>query len=215
MTEVDLDFTKIMILVFFCKVVLRWVFFFTLKENGQIYYDPSEEMARTANYRAPELIRFSYENEFPVYNNANANANLNLPHNFHINPSQGSLLQSEIMKDEELNTQFSFEQDQYFLPVGPNYFIKNPTEKQKQEFIKKEFTKDELVCKVCYTKESNTIINACGHGGMCSDCAKNVVKNFKKCMMCRTVIDQVLVVEISKETPGQVKVTEVIKIETK
>jgi len=45
----------------------------------------------------------------------------------------------------------------------------------------KSFTPQEKICKICYTQDSNTIVNVCGHGGMCSDCAKDILKKMGSC----------------------------------
>jgi len=79
------------------------------------------------------------------------------------------------------------------LPRSDNYFIKNPTPEQIKEYGKKEksFTPEEKICKICYTTDSNTIVNNCGHGGMCSDCARDIVKKMGTCPLCRKPIDKV------------------------
>lgn len=82
-----------------------------------------------------------------------------------------------------------------FLPISGSYFVKDPTEEQKNNLRQKTLTPEEKLCKVCYTNNGNTIVNACGHGGMCDLCAKDIVKKFGKCMICRQKIDRVLVIK--------------------
>jgi ferredoxin len=92
-----------------------------------------------------------------------------------------------------------------FMPVSGNYFMKDPSQAQKESFLKKKtFSAEEKICKVCYANEGNTIVNACGHGGMCGLCAKDVVKKMGKCMMCRKAIDVVFVIKILDDARVQV-----------
>jgi hypothetical protein len=92
-----------------------------------------------------------------------------------------------------------------FLPVSGNYFVKEPSQAQKESFLnKKTFSAEEKICKVCYANEGNTVVNACGHGGMCGLCAHDVVKKMGKCMMCRKPIDVVFVIKILDDARIQV-----------
>ena len=91
-----------------------------------------------------------------------------------------------------------------FFPISSNYFGKldsnkkeNPNKDELGNTIKfKSFTPDEKLCKICYFEESNTIVNACGHGGVCKNCAKDVLKKMGKCVMCRNPIDKIYVIKI-------------------
>lgn len=98
-----------------------------------------------------------------------------------------------------------------FLPKGANYYVKNPTPKEIEEYKNrsKSFTVEDKLCKICYCSDSNTLINACGHSAMCKDCAKDVAKKMGTCPLCRTKIDRILVIERINE--HQVKVLEEIK----
>lgn len=98
-----------------------------------------------------------------------------------------------------------------FLPVSGNYFVKNPTEKQLNDFKNKKWTKDELLCKVCFTNNSNTIVNVCGHGGMCDECGRDIMKKFGACMLCRKKIDRLFIVKPPTEF-GKVEVVDEIKV---
>lgn len=86
----------------------------------------------------------------------------------------------------------------------------NPTKGQveahKKDQENKVIDKDENICKICFDKQSNTIIEICGHGGMCSKCCKQYLRSGKgvaTCMICRSKIDKVLVVELNID--GSVK----------
>ena len=87
--------------------------------------------------------------------------------------------------------------------------MKDPTKEQKESFMKKTFTEEEKMCKVCFANNSNTIVNRCGHGGMCSSCAKSIVKKMGKCMMCRQPIDVIYVIKILDD--ARIEVQEEIK----
>ena len=91
-----------------------------------------------------------------------------------------------------------------FMPVSACYFVKNPTKEQKREIKNKVWTEEEKLCKVCYTNNGNTIVNACGHGGMCDVCAKCVYEKFGRCMICKGEIDKIFVVK--DVTDGRIQV---------
>ena len=98
-----------------------------------------------------------------------------------------------------------------FLPKSGNYYVKNPTPAEIEAFKlkSKSFTQEEKLCKICYSVDSDTLINACGHSCMCKDCARDVAKKMGTCPLCRTKIDRILV--IKRINDGQVKVLEEIK----
>ena len=91
-----------------------------------------------------------------------------------------------------------------FLPVSGNYFVKAPTKEQKESYLKKTFSPEEKVCKVCYARDGDTIVNNCGHGGMCSTCAKDIMKQMGTCMMCRKPIDVIYVIKVLDDARVQV-----------
>lgn len=81
-------------------------------------------------------------------------------------------------------------------PMSGSYFVKNPSEEQQKIVKQKSLNPEEKLCKVCYMNDGNTIVNACGHGGMCDLCAKDIIKKFGSCMMCRQKIDKILVIGV-------------------
>jgi hypothetical protein len=96
--------------------------------------------------------------------------------------------------------------------VNPTYYAKaSQVTPSIIECHKKEtgkVTQDDKLCKICYMKNANTIVNNCGHAGMCSECAVNVLASFPTCMMCRGTIDKVLV--IKRVDAKQVEILEVL-----
>lgn len=91
-----------------------------------------------------------------------------------------------------------------FLPISAVYFVKNPTTEQANSVRNKVWTEEEKLCKVCYINNGNTIVNACGHGGMCDGCAKEVFEKFGNCMICKQKIDKIFVVR--DFTEGKIQV---------
>ena len=49
-------------------------------------------------------------------------------------------------------------------------------------------SEEPFTCIICYEKEPNTIIEPCGHGGLCADCMLNLIQKEKICPLCRNVI---------------------------
>ena len=162
------------------------------------------------------ILHLSSKNKYPDFYSSNINLPpQQMPPGVEVIQVQPNLRQTSLLRPIQTNTnenESKWERFQSFLPIGPNYFVKNPTEQQKSEFMKmkKEFSDDEKICQICYINDSNTIINVCGHGGMCSGCAKKVSSKNNKCMLCRAKIDKILVIKFLI-VPGHVEVIEIIK----
>ncbi len=43
-------------------------------------------------------------------------------------------------------------------------------------------------CMLCLTASCDAVLQDCGHGGVCYDCAVNLFKTQRKCMLCRQSI---------------------------
>ncbi len=97
--------------------------------------------------------------------------------------------------------------------VKPTYYAKTrqvtPAVMEGHSKDTSKVSHDDKLCKICYVNNANTIVNNCGHAGMCSDCARNVLKSFPTCMMCRGNIDKVLV--IKRVDAKQVEILEVLR----
>ena len=65
-------------------------------------------------------------------------------------------------------------------------------------------TEDDL-CFVCITNKPNCVINPCLHGGFCSDCATEWMKQNPTCSHCREKIIKVMVIE--QKSPTEYLVT--------
>ena len=184
-SETSFDIAKGFSIAFFIAIILRWVVLHTITTNKH----PNDVVV---------------DQPVPV---VGANGTVAQPQ---IELRAASLLRP--VQQPAVQNESKWEKFQSFLPIGPNYFVKNPTEKQKSDFMKKNFSEDEKMCKICYVDESNTIVNVCGHGGMCSGCARKVATKMKTCMMCRKKIDKILVIKFLVDNPGHVEVMEVIKV---
>lgn len=52
------------------------------------------------------------------------------------------------------------------------------------------------VCIICLKNKSNTAIIPCGHAYYCLECINIVHRKFKKCPICRCIIESVMIVYI-------------------
>lgn len=57
----------------------------------------------------------------------------------------------------------------------------------------------ESECIVCYDNPPNIIMDPCGHGGLCKECALEYVKNEDKCMIGRQKIQKLYVIEYDEQ----------------
>lgn len=44
-----------------------------------------------------------------------------------------------------------------------------------------------IVCVICFDKIPDVVFRPCGHGGVCYDCAVDVMKKNGECYLCREV----------------------------
>lgn len=58
-------------------------------------------------------------------------------------------------------------------------------------------------CVICMTEPRDTTVLPCRHMCMCSDCAKMLRMQSEKCPICRTPIEQLLQIKISKQGDAQ------------
>lgn len=50
---------------------------------------------------------------------------------------------------------------------------------------------DDGLCIICQDKKSDTMCKPCGHGGFCTECMKEYLKDKDECSLCRVKIDEV------------------------
>ncbi|CAD8066151.1 unnamed protein product [Paramecium sonneborni] len=55
--------------------------------------------------------------------------------------------------------------------------------------------KQNVLCLVCYEKESNMINQPCGHGGFCQECSQQLLSKSNFCMLCRKPVTHTLLVQ--------------------
>ena len=52
-----------------------------------------------------------------------------------------------------------------------------------------------ILCLICFDNSPNAVIMDCGHGGVCYDCAVDILNTQGECFLCRKGINRVLRVE--------------------
>lgn len=50
-------------------------------------------------------------------------------------------------------------------------------------------------CYVCYENEANTLFYDCMHGGICNECAKEILLTSKLCSLCRRCVQSFMTIE--------------------
>jgi hypothetical protein len=118
------------------------------------------------------------------------------PQLLNIRQSSGveSRLQEPVQNLSNSKSKRLFGKTSSFQLVSPDYFQKKTGPSQGS--LPTTFSPEERLCKICYEKDSNTIVNACGHGGMCNTCAINYLELKSDCMICRKKIDKIFVINI-------------------
>jgi hypothetical protein len=70
----------------------------------------------------------------------------------------------------------------------------------------------EKMCYICESKTPNAIMVECGHGGVCVDCAVEVIKDKGKCMECRMDISKVVRIDPDPKYKDIIKGYEMITV---
>jgi len=68
------------------------------------------------------------------------------------------------------------------------------------------------LCYICFAQPPNAVIQECGHGGICSDCAIQTIKTKGQCMECRAEVKHVIKIEIDPKLKNIIKGYEVLTI---
>ncbi|KAL4478837.1 hypothetical protein ABPG72_009663 [Tetrahymena utriculariae] len=63
--------------------------------------------------------------------------------------------------------------------------------------------KEQQTCLVCFVNQPNSVLMPCGHGGICSDCAKDVCKKNGCCYLCRQEIQNIYQLESGNNNIGK------------
>ena len=54
-----------------------------------------------------------------------------------------------------------------------------------------------MECAICYENARDAFVQPCGHGGFCYTCGKTLLATRAKCPLCRTPIEEVLLIDAS------------------
>lgn len=84
--------------------------------------------------------------------------------------------------------------------------------KASMETLKTINSKAVELCEIC-AGEPNAVLMECGHGGFCSKCAQNAVRDNKTCPVCNNAITLVLIIDTTSPKNNFVKVIGSIEIE--
>jgi len=71
---------------------------------------------------------------------------------------------------------------------------------------------EDSLCYLCCEKQSNAVLTGCGHGGICSCCAINLLANKSECMECRSTVDSFFKIAPQYKVSNIVKSKELCKI---
>ena len=104
-------------------------------------------------------------------------------------PDCGKLGNNALKQDlfvEENNTERS---KRYFSVTDLDDINDDIMENNKTE------NEEELLCYVCCERKPNAILENCGHGGICYECAISLMNKRNKCMQCRNTVETVLKID--------------------
>ena len=100
-----------------------------------------------------------------------------------------------------------------------NNILSNTTLIEKQETEnnqqnnKIDMDNSGILCNICFANDSDCIFMPCGHGGVCLDCSKDVIKVQGECYLCRTPIEYVLKYNNADKKDDMFKITELHQFE--
>ena len=58
-------------------------------------------------------------------------------------------------------------------------------------------SRDAMECAICYENARDAFVQPCGHGGFCYTCGKTLLATRAKCPLCRTPIEEVMLIDTS------------------
>jgi len=67
-------------------------------------------------------------------------------------------------------------------------------------------------CYLCCSNIADALLMGCGHGGICYECAMEIVSKSNQCMQCRQTVDEVCKIDPKTQVSGFIKTIEVCKI---
>ena len=69
-------------------------------------------------------------------------------------------------------------------------------------------------CLICYDKPPDTVFMNCGHGGICYECACEILQKTGECYLCRDAIIEVLQLDLNSQRGRTFRVFGGAKMET-
>lgn len=93
------------------------------------------------------------------------------------------------------NTNFKLHQEKRFLCISCFENLNKNEIKEKSKGVNNEM--EEIFCCVCLSNRANTLVLPCQHCVVCKECSEELKSslNAKKCVYCRTLIEEVLMDE--------------------
>lgn len=86
---------------------------------------------------------------------------------------------------------------------SPKFKTPNSTENHGEKFVRKNSgsNHDQSIncCLICFENQPDAVFMECGHGGMCYTCATDIFKKTGECYLCRRLIKQVLLLDLSQK----------------
>jgi len=71
---------------------------------------------------------------------------------------------------------------------------------------------EDNICYLCCERQSNAVLSRCGHGGICSCCAVNLLAKKSECMGCRSIVDSFFKIDPQYRISNIMKSKELCKI---
>ena len=81
--------------------------------------------------------------------------------------------------------------------ISDNQVQKKQEVEIQSEEEKEEGEDEEGLCFICYANPQNVVFLDCGHGGMCLDCAMDMIKKNNICSLCRETVVQIIEIDYS------------------
>jgi len=105
------------------------------------------------------------------------------------------LEKKDTLSNDKQSLDFSFKRSEG-VEIYPNRNLDNPNPLT-------------LECTICFDKKSDAIILECGHGGICFDCGKQILKRKHICPFCRN--PAVAIYKIQKsDNPCLIRASDVV-----
>jgi len=71
---------------------------------------------------------------------------------------------------------------------------------------------EDNLCYLCCERQSDAVLDGCGHGGICSDCALSTLAKKSECMECRSSVNSFFKIDPQYKVANIVKSKELLKV---